>query len=516
MIFIFLLVLMVLSQANPLTTHIGRDGGAFAYIGQLILKGKLPYIDAWDSKPPGIFYLNAFALWLGMGTRWGIWLVEFLFLFGAATAGFQVMRKYWNPGAAIFGTTLWMLGLIRVLSGGNFTEEYSLLFNFLAILVFWKSLSEPKNKLFDIVLGLTLASSFLFRANNIGVQVSIALTLFIVCLAKKEIKLFLIKMAVWVSVTIIILGSVCLYFATKHALSALIESAIVYNFSYAGNQGNLLSGVINGFQHLGITARVALIGYIFAIIVLARSIKAKDVDVMTLFLVVGWPVEIALASMSGRPYGHYFISWLPVLALLGGLVFSFLSPKVLSTGLLKLINERTWILVACLLVIVAFLFRNELLVYSDTFSRLLINRANGIQKISLLEGYLREQSNPNDTVLVWGGQAGINFMAQRESPTPYLFYPGYVASSPISKRLANAFYTDVVDHPPLFIVDAYINDPDHTLSLDPKTRAVQLLRVEASYYHPDNQDAFFAFVGDNYNKVEELDNYVIYELLKKP
>ena len=35
--------------------------------------------------------------------------------------------------------------------------------------------------------------------------------------------------------------------------------------------------------------------------------------------------------------------------------------------------------------------------------------------------YLREHTKPNDTVLIWGAEPLVNFLAQRRSPTKYIF-----------------------------------------------------------------------------------------------
>ncbi|MBK8823950.1 MAG: hypothetical protein IPN58_15495 [Anaerolineales bacterium] len=64
-----LLILGILS--NPLFSYPGRDGGIFLYIGSLILKGKIPYLDVWENKGPLVFYINAFGLFLTNGSRWG-------------------------------------------------------------------------------------------------------------------------------------------------------------------------------------------------------------------------------------------------------------------------------------------------------------------------------------------------------------------------------------------------------------------------------------------------------------
>ncbi|HNO93006.1 MAG TPA: hypothetical protein PKJ84_02475, partial [Anaerolineales bacterium] len=77
------LTLTVLKQSNPGTELPNRDYGFYSYIGLQIVRGELPYKNVWESKPPAIFYLNAFALRIGRGLRWGIWFVEFSFLFSA-------------------------------------------------------------------------------------------------------------------------------------------------------------------------------------------------------------------------------------------------------------------------------------------------------------------------------------------------------------------------------------------------------------------------------------------------
>src|SRR6185369_17929219 len=98
-----LLALAVLAQANPGTELPSRDYGIFVYIGEQITHGKLPYRDVWDNKPPGIFYLNAVALWIGRGSKWGVWIVEYFFLCGATLLSFSLIKKLWGVWPAIFG-----------------------------------------------------------------------------------------------------------------------------------------------------------------------------------------------------------------------------------------------------------------------------------------------------------------------------------------------------------------------------------------------------------------------------
>ncbi|MDO9299967.1 MAG: hypothetical protein Q7T89_01225, partial [Anaerolineales bacterium] len=110
-LFLILLTGLVLNLANPLFDKPSRDGGFFLYAGSQILDGKIPYLDFWDNKGPAIFYINALGLWLGGGSRWGVWAVEFLCIFGTFLILYCALSKRWGGGAALFGVTMAGLGL---------------------------------------------------------------------------------------------------------------------------------------------------------------------------------------------------------------------------------------------------------------------------------------------------------------------------------------------------------------------------------------------------------------------
>jgi len=509
--FLGLLVALVLLQANPLTTYPSRDGGIYAYIGSVVRAGGQPYIDAWESKPPGIFYLDAFALWIGKGYRWGIWLVEFAFLFAAAWIGYRLMKGLWQASTAIFGTAAWLWALNRVLSGGNYTEEYPLLFNFLALYVFWLGTRQPKNALHDLVLGLTLALSFLFRPNNVGVQISIGLAWIILLLAQRKPVLLLRKLALMAAGAAVILAGTAAYFWARGVLPALIDAAFVYNFAYTSGHADLAASLIPGFSHLGFVTWIALAGYFTAGVLLVRSLRAGNPDVMALLLVIGWPVEMLLSAVSGRGYGHYFMSWLPVVALLCGLAFSQLAPQVFAPKVVDFLANRTNLLLAILLVLCAAFSWNGLATYSRTFSRLLLDRGAGIEKLPPVVQYVRANTGSDDRVLVWGGGTGLNFMARRLSPTAYTFYPLFI-SSPLLKELDDGFFRDVTTRPPVLIVDGYVDAPDDVLSIDPQVRAAQIAAGKGQPYRPPHLDQFFDFVRTSYALETMVDGYAIYRL----
>lgn len=96
-IFILFLVAVLMLPSNPVENLPGQDNGVFLYAGQRLLAGDTPYVDFWDHKGPLIFYVNALGLLLGAGSRWGVWLLEYVFLFFAAVGLYEISRlQKWN------------------------------------------------------------------------------------------------------------------------------------------------------------------------------------------------------------------------------------------------------------------------------------------------------------------------------------------------------------------------------------------------------------------------------------
>src|SRR3989304_6048980 len=58
-------------RAGALDLPLDRDEGAYAYIGSKLIHGTVPYRDAFDHKPPGVYFFYALAT-LGPDTVTGI------------------------------------------------------------------------------------------------------------------------------------------------------------------------------------------------------------------------------------------------------------------------------------------------------------------------------------------------------------------------------------------------------------------------------------------------------------
>lgn len=508
--FIGLSVAIVYAQANPFYHSPNRDGGLFMYMGDQILKGKLLYVDIWDNKGPLIFYINALGFFLGRGLRWGIWGVEFISVFFAALFGFKLMKKLWGLFPAIVGTWFWLSGLNELIRGGNFTEDYSMLFNFAAIYVFWVFLQNKERWQYPFIIGITLSFSFFLRANNIGVQLSIILVIIISAILDRSFKQSL-KNLLWIglgSLSVFVL--VGLYFQSLGTLEEMVVAGYTYNFFYSSG-GTTLDGLPHSFTRglnlLNYIAVIALLGYIVSLEKLPESIRSNTNTPSTwyLLLIVGWPIEIVFSGLSGRNYPHYYICWLPFIALLSGLIAYTLFPKISER-----LNKKPLITLFAVIVLIAFTNLSLLNQYKTAFTRLLTNREAGVEFVHPVAKYIRENTDPDETVLVWGFQPFINLMAHRESSTGVLSYPVLI-ESPYSDELNSRFYQELIEKKPVLIIDMVNPDNDTIPHIDPIRREEQAQRLRR-FIPPSNLDQVFDYIHNHYHIETKINDVDIYRL----
>lgn len=499
--FLLILALTVLVQANPGTRLPGRDYGCYAYLGDQILHGKLPYRDAWESKPPAIFYLNAVAIYLGRGSRWGIWIVELISLLAAGIFSYAVVKKLWGIWPAIGALALWIMGLDLTLQGGNLTEEYPLPLHFLSIALFLELIEEPKKPAFNFLVGLAFSLSFLFRPNNAVVETAIIFTVFLLGILRRNWQIIFAQ-ALWIGIGILLpILLVTLYFWAKGLLWDLLEASILYNFSYSTTAITSVSPLVSGFRLFGQLAWIAVGGYLIAVYYAFKSKKP-----IYLLLLIGWPMTIYVSDLARRDYAHYFMNWLPFLSLLGGLTFHSLTMRLPSFIKRSPAWERIALGAATCLALAFILVTGRAAEYRKALER--IAEGNTVEIRTRTAAYVENHTQPDELVLFWAAFPGENFMSNRETPSASLFYPLHPPSE-ITQRMNDQFLQDIRTERPVLIVDI----GDHqALSLNAEERAQQIADGFAWEYPPDNLNGFFKFVEENYYLDAMIGKKAVYRL----
>ncbi|HEY5984358.1 MAG TPA: hypothetical protein VIU38_12885 [Anaerolineales bacterium] len=498
-VLIGLSVAIVLDQANPLTTPMGRDSGVFAYIASHLLRGDTPYVFAWDHKPPLIYFINAAALLLGSGSRWGIWAMELIWLSGAFLAGFVALRRRYGWAAALAGCGAALVALNRMLFGGNFTEEYSLLFSFVSLWLFGHILDEPDSLWPHAGLGLALAFTILLRPNNAGVQIAVLLTEALITMPKigwRSARAALL----WTGAGLLVpLVGVSAYFAARGAFTEFVEASFIYNLAYSSHM-DLAGALRAGAAGLRLTAIVGAAGLALGTFRLRRQVQSRNVDPWLVWLALDAIIELLFSALSGRNFVHYFICWLPALAVAVAYLVSE-SPRAWQE---RVERAATAALVMTILLVSAAAWQ-PLGRYATTFERLVSARAL-LEKNDSVSKYVNAHTSPDETVFVWGGEVSINFLSRRGAPTAQILY-GKLVDTPVTEKLGEEFMRDMQGSPPRLIVDRGLKTMVPLTAADP----VAWSEAHGIFPQPHIED-FFGFLHGRYTlaaRVSDMDIYVL-------
>ncbi|MBI5964600.1 MAG: glycosyltransferase family 39 protein [Chloroflexi bacterium] len=503
------LVLGILS--NPSLSYPGRDSGIFLYIGSLILKGKLPYLAAWENKGPLVFYINALGIFLSDGSRWGVWLLEFLFLFVAGCMTYIVLKRLMGILPALAGTLVWVAAVGNALQGGNYSEEYSLLFSFAAAFFYVKSLEQPDGKWFPLLIGVSAGLNILLRPNNISMQAAVAGAYFILVLVSREWRLFIQRAVLVTGGMLAVLVPVILYFALNDALTEMINVVLVFNYQYSNGGGlsRILDAILGALMSLGWEYVLsAALGYVLCVsAVFKRGMSNTVLGMLSLLLVIGWPVEVMLSSLSGRNYPHYFIGWAPFL----GLLCAFAVHSLFRRVALRF-EKYELALLLILLVMAIYGKMNILMDYGSVLARVWNAPGAEVDYVDPVASYLRENTTPQDKVFIWGFRPVVNFVADRESPVSFLPYPLAHVRTPLTEHWADQFYSQFTTNPPTVIVNMIdFTDKARIPDLDTKVRKqTQIKWKDVVLAH--NYADILQFVRLNYVRVTTIDGSDIYRL----
>lgn len=491
------LVALIMLDINPLYAPPNTDSGVFLYIGGQILKGNLPYVDVWDHKGPLIYYLDAFGLWVGHGSTWGIWLFEIALLTFAFFMIFEIIYRFGGVLSAVVGSLIGYHFLNKLVLG-NLTEEYYFFFACLALFLYF---TKTDNKdIYFAAIGAVSACGFLLRPNNIGVPVAIMLSMLIVEMRQGRFTFLVRRFLLFLAGLFCVILIFGVYFWLNNALADLIDQVFIFNIAYSRFYRSIN---ITAWPQDPLLLWMSVIGYLIVFCVSIFTPLAKLVDErIAVLLMIGFPLEVVLISISGRGFDHYFINLQPYLILITSFVLALL------VRAFSLSKNSTLDFALSFVLVLLFLFPSyrSLCEYFDIADALINHRADGIEKIPLVDRYIKENTLVDDKVLVWGHGGSINFLSRRDTPAQYLyqtgalFTPGYT-----TRKMSESFLNDLWSNPPALVVVSYNDLTSPFLSVSNNTY---------KDYLPPMYNEISSFFQVNYHLEAELQsiNKKIYRL----
>jgi hypothetical protein len=437
-----------------------RDAGLFLYAGRIIRQGGLPYLDIWDQKPPLIFYINALGLVLGGGSAEGVYWLKVALLLAGAAIGFRAMRRSFGVIPALFGTLVWMSYRPLLTKEGNIAEEYALPLQRVALsLVVSAGKGRDEWKAWLIAGGLG-GLAFLLKPTLIGAMLAAMVILIAPAVKAHAYRHAARAVLVFIGAMATPIGASILIAFAQGYLPEYWSGVVLYAVSYAAVDQNsyaeIWARMLSLFQP-AVLAAVGL-GYIAsALRILAVKRDASPSPALLRWALVALPLDACLVSLPHRSYMYYYLALLPTFS-------------VLLASLLYLVQEG-WRLVVrrpaqgvlsaggvAIAVLIGSLTVGRI-AYRDivrTGVALAAPRPNTLEPVM---NYLDRTTAPDDAVLIWGAEAGANFVSGHDAPTRFvhqyfLFMPGYVTEEMISE-----FSREVVDNPPQVIIDAAVTAP---------------------------------------------------------
>jgi len=456
------LVLMFVIRLNFLDIPYERDEGSYSYYGLLLNEGKIPYIDFYEQKPPGLFVSYAIMEWFTGTSVKGLHAGFFIMNFFTSFFIFYWLRRLINVNAGFVGAVLYsLLSLAPEVSGYTIQAEHFITF-YLSISLFFISkvyfLNEnevPSNRsrnIYLILSGFFLGFALMTKPNAIFFIPAIAFPILMNYFKDKNLKSLIIETLIWgigaVIPVILLLGLVmakgawdeCWYWMVTYPKNYV--SAIPWSF---GKQ--LLSGQLKvQWANYSLWYILAIIGFIAVFAIKKWSWSQKG----TIILII---IGACLSVVPGlRFYAHYWIHFMPGVALGVAILF----------GALKLFENKMIANGALVLFILLFIFslnQRKEYYFNPNYTRVLhaTYGDNPFPEMDAIGKYLQKKMNTTDQVGVLGSEPQLFMYLNKKSPTRHVF-PGFFMSDALrGPGFQQEMITDFTKTNPKYMV--FVNHP---------------------------------------------------------
>ena len=500
------LVIKIYLAIHPTLLFPDRDSGFFMYAGRQILEGKIPYRDFWDHKGPVIYYLDALGLLLGRGSAAGVWALELAWAGSTVACLFVLLRKISSTLAAWVGCLVFLFGLEDALGGGNFVEEYAVLFTILSLLLFQMFIKSGGIK-WVVLSGALVGFTFLLRPNQISVGLAIGIYLLVGAVRRKFKRVRSMQVLGFVAGATAPILLFSLYMAGNHAFGEMLNNVIGYNRLYTGplhlpvleDFGRGLAG----FPWLGFWIIGGLAALLPRVVRRAEPSPEQSFDIV---LLLGATAELYLSNISRAGYRHYYIGWLPYAAGLAAYLFS----SVL--GFLSSFAPRWRAVLSRIIYVVAILaaagfgwmFLSEALrLYPEVAAHTTPIWERVDHPLTRLRGY----SEGYSSLLMWGNEVEFNFLLEKDSPSRFVYQYSLMNPASATERTLHEFIDDLEAGMPL-IVDASGGNGD-AIPLEPTQRA-KFLSLPGNSERYRYLQPLYDFIDANYKAAGSISkNWVV-------
>jgi len=494
-----LVVTLPHSPANM--PYVWPDGGVFLYVGQRLREGQVLYRDVWDHKPPLIYFVNALGLGAANGSRWGVWFLEYLAVAAASALSYLLLRRAFGRGIALLVTAMWLLTFFSIIEDGNLTETFTLPLQFACLLLAYNIEADRAGTFYrrSFVLGTLLGALLFFKPNAVGIGLAVGAYILIQSHTTRSWRAASIKLATMCAGLLCVVALFVGLFLRQGNLADFWQAVFVFNVAYSARFeffSSRLDALAAGYEYLALTglAVFGVLGFVIGVNVLAFARERLPAPLRPLLglAALAFPIELVLVTTSGRPFDHYYVTLLYVFAVWAAWLF-YLLCRALDELIAPAPRRAQFALNASLVLALAL-----------SLLPAVKKNAEWAQHLRALEppavvNFLRENTTPEDTVLVLGHEPRILFFAGRRAPTRFVHQAAFVITPFLTPALVEEFYSAVVNGKPKYIVDL----PDKGLINSTGINSTRIRRLVAKMRH-------------SYKPYGRVAGWMVYERIASP
>jgi hypothetical protein len=324
-------ILIIVRSSSFFFSEYDWDESTLILMGQNILNGNIPYVNAWDIKPPGAYYIYALFIVLFGKSIIAIRLGGILCIFISSVFLYKTGKVIQNQAAGIISAIFLAVFTSSGYAGLSTMTEHILLIPISFIL--YLLLSKNINWKWAFIIGISLGFSILIKTNMIFESFAVCLVLLFTFKHlnfSDRLKNVFILVAGG-SLPILAIGY---FYFINNELNLLLKTNITIALTYAGiggysflkNSFILFSNITDNMKINSLLWITFIIGAIYLFLSKKRENKFLLIT-MTLFL-----AQMVSLFLIGKPHGiHYLITSMPIMCLVSGVALSrWLSGKNIS------------------------------------------------------------------------------------------------------------------------------------------------------------------------------------------
>ncbi len=446
-------LVFVAIRAPMISMPLERDEGEYAYIAQRLLEGRVPYEDAFDQKPPGVFAAYALAFIVFGQSIEGIHLNLYLWTAACGVFLFLISRRLAGELAAAFTVLAFAITTAdtKLLATAANTEHFMLLPMVASVWLLLRALEDDRAKWWFLA-GALAGGACWFK------QVAVTNALFVAAYGAGALLLRTPRpswrvpvraLALLLAGAIVVSIPVVMSFVLVGAWEPFIDSVLFHNLVYVREIPlpialQILRGAII-YQ--------APSFFVFWLLAATGLLLIPRIGWSGWTLLVGWHVANFVGVSLGLHFRqHYFIQILPSMCVLVGVAAAFIASRLLARP--SPVVGWVGVVILSISLIAPPVYGSRKAIFAEDMER----RARQIYGINpfpesiRIAKHIERGSEPGESIYIIGSEPQIFFYAHRPSATRYIFFYPLTAKYPDVRERQEQVIREVEESEPRYIV----------------------------------------------------------------